>query len=335
MRKRNTLYEYFESIGNLGEVVLALYPLKKGALEKWVLKSFVYSQSGLSARIPDADLLIGLSTLLCLVKVKKEKNKTLISLTDAGKRLLTFKQLERDRFTKQQGRYLLSAAIKKIDIYRDLISVINIFSTGTNKDLHIDPHDTRIGYLENLILRLFQQLGIAKYCDGNIIIPKNEIGWLLSTVSPVLHMDIDDLLDSLEARRQYGQLAEEYVLNKEKERLTGSKREDLAQLVRKISNQNIAAGYDILSFDGIDSDVSPDRFIEVKGTTGNQISFYLSKNELDTAQKLRDKYWVYCVLNVKTIKSKKLIMMRDPYKTVFQNKKYIVEPVLWRVCPLR
>ena len=331
MRRRKNLYEYFDSIGNLGEVALALHPLRQGTLEMWVLKSSVYSQSGMSARIPDADLLIDLSTFLGLTAIKKEKRKTVISLTDTGKRLLTFRQTERDRFTKRQGKFLLTATIKKIDILGDLISVINLFSNDPNGDLWLDSHDNRIGYLENRILRIFQQLRLAKYSEGNIIVAKHEIEWLLSMVSSELHIDIDNLLDLLEIRRQYGQLAEEFVLNKERERLTEFERDDLAQLVKKISDQNIAAGYDILSFDGKESDVFPDRFIEVKGTVGNRIFFYISKNELETARKLRDKYWIYCVLNVKTMRSKKLIVMRDPYKTVFQSNNFIMEPVLWRV----
>lgn len=331
MRKRKTLYDFFDSIGNLGEVALALHPLRQGDLEMWVLKFSVYSQSGMSARIPDANLLIDLSIFLGLTEIKKEKRKTVISLTNTGKRLLTFRQFEKDRFTKQQGKFLLSVAIKKIDILSDLISVINLFSTDPNGDLWVNSHDTRIGHLENRILRLFQQLRLARYSDGNIIVAKHEIGWLLSMVSSELHIDIDNLLDLLEVRRQYGRLAEEFVLHKERERLTESDREDLAILVKKISDQNIAAGYDILSFDGRESDVFPDRFIEVKGTAGNRILFYISKNELETARKLRDRYWIYCVLNVKAMRSKKLIMMRDPYKTVFQNKNFTVEPVLWQV----
>jgi len=335
MKKRKTLYDFFDSIGNLGEVALALHPLRRGAMERWVLKYSVYNQSGVSARIPDADLLIDLSIFLGLTEIKKEKRKAVISLTDAGKHLLIFKQFERDRFTKEQGKFLLSVVVKKLDILRDLVSVINLFNSDRNGDLWIGSYDIRIGYLENRILRLLQQLKVAKYYDENIVIAKQEIGWLLNMVSSELQIDIDNFLDLFEVRRQCGQLAEDFVLNKERERLSECERDDLAQLVKKISDQNIAAGYDILSFDGKGSDIFPDRFIEVKGTVGNQILFYISKNELEMARKLRDKYWIYCVLNVKMIKSKKLIMMRDPYETIFQNKNFTVEPVLWRVCASR
>jgi len=335
MIKRKTLYDFFDSIGNLGEVALVLHPLREDALERWVLKSSIYGQSGMSARIPDADLLIELSIFLGLTAIRRDGKTTMVSLTDTGERLLTFKQFERDRFTKRQGKFLLSVSIKKIDILSDLISVINLFSSDQNGDLWINSNDIRIGYFESQILRLFQQLKMAKYYNGNITIAKHEARWLLSIVSSESHIALDSLLDLLDKRRQYGQLAEEFVLNKERERLTGAGRNDLAQLVKKISDQNIAAGYDILSFDGRESDICHDRFIEVKGTTSSRILFYVSNNELDTARKLRDKYWIYCVLNIKAIKSKKMIMIRNPYKTVFQNKNFIVEPVLWRVCTPR
>jgi hypothetical protein len=330
MRKNKTLYEFFDSVGNLGEVALALYPLKDGSLEKWVLKSCVYGQSGVSARIPNADLLIDLSVFLGLTDIKKRGKIIMISLTDVGRCLLSFKQFERDRFTKQQGKFLLSMVLKKVDISNDLISVINIFNTTSNGDLWVDYRDTRIGCLENRILRLLQQLGAAEYISGNIVIAKHEVEWLISMVSPNLYIDAGNLLDLLEIKRKHGELAEEFVLHKERERLINCNREDLSILVRKVSDQNIAAGYDILSFDGKDSDIFHDRFIEVKGTTGNQVSFYISKNELETARRLRDKYWIYCVLNIET--TKKLIMLRNPNKTVFKNRNFTVEPVLWRVC---
>ena len=117
----------------------------------------------------------------------------------------------------------------------------------------------------------------------------------------------------------------------EKERLADSGRGDLADLVRRISDENVAAGYDILSFDGPESGVSPDRFIEVKGNSANQILFYITKNELEMARRMRNKYWVYCVLNVESIKSRKLEMLQDPYKSIFQTKKLEAEPVLWKV----
>lgn len=332
MKKQKNLYDLIDSIGNLGEVILVLSPLKTGTLEKWVLKSCIYGQAGVSARLPDADLLIDLSEILGLVEIQRNKKRVLISLSNSGDNLLKFRHIERDRLTKQQGKFLIPIVIKKINILSDILSVINIFNASPNGDLWINSSDNRIDVLEDRILRLFQQLRVAKYAEGNIIVGKNDKEWLISIVSSKLNIDIDNLLNLLDLRRRHGILAEEFVLHMEKERLTKSGRQDLAKLVRRVSEQNIAAGYDILSFDGYESNFSPGRFIEVKGTSNDQVLFYISKNEIEMARRMQSKYWIYCVLNVGSVKLKKLRMIKNAHKAIFQNRNFKIEPVLWRVC---
>jgi len=332
MKKQENLYDLIDSIGNLGEVILVLSPLKTGILEKWVLKSCIYGQAGVSARLPDPDLLIDLSEILGLVEIQKNKKRVLISLSNLGNNLLKFRHIEKDRLTKQQGKFLLPIVIKKINILSDTLSLINIFNASPNGNLWISSSDKRIDALEDRVLRLFQQLRVAKYAEGNIIVEKDDKEWLISIVSSKLNIDIDNLLNLIDLEKRCGILAEEFVLRMEKERLIKSGRQDLAKLVRRISDQNIAAGYDILSFDGAKSHFSPDRFIEVKGTSNNQVLFYISKNEIEMARRMQGKYWIYCVLNVGSAKSKKLRMIKNAYKSIFQTRDFKVQPVLWRVC---
>ncbi len=55
--------------------------------------------------------------------------------------------------------------------------------------------------------------------------------------------------------------------------------------MRRISTLDAGAGFDIESFDGTSDDVSPNRFIEVKATTGDEIRFYWSSNEMNVAKR--------------------------------------------------
>jgi hypothetical protein len=195
----------------------------------------------------------------------------------------------------------------------------------------INKNDKRIDFFEERILRFFQQLKIAQYRESNILIEKKDARWLLATVSSKFNIDIENLLNILAIKRKYGMFAEEFVMQEERARLIGIGRNDLARLVKKIGDQNIAAGYDILSYDGLLSGYIPDRFIEVKGTSEGNVHFYITKNELEVAKKMRDKYWIYCVLNVGSQKKRKIEMINNPSITVYESKKFKVEPVLWRV----
>lgn len=63
--------------------------------------------------------------------------------------------------------------------------------------------------------------------------------------------------------------------------------------MRSISDENAAAGFDILSFDGVRA-LSHDRFIEVKGYA-DEFSFFWSQEEIDAARRFRMRYWLYLV----------------------------------------
>lgn len=92
------------------------------------------------------------------------------------------------------------------------------------------------------------------------------------------------------AREEAGRIAEEWVLAWERTRLAGHL---FLSSVRRISDENAAAGFDILSFDGLRT-MSHDRFIEVKGYA-DEFSFFWSQEEMETARRLRMRYWLYLV----------------------------------------
>ncbi len=87
--------------------------------------------------------------------------------------------------------------------------------------------------------------------------------------------------------------SERLVFDAEVERLTSSGHPKLSARVDLVSEYDASAGYDIESYDG-DSSVEgvPDRFIEVKASTGTALRFYLSGHEMDTARERGASYRV-------------------------------------------
>lgn len=118
-----------------------------------------------------------------------------------------------------------------------------------------------------------------------------------------------------EIQSKQGFEAECYVLNFELSRLTNH----LAKSnIRIISEEYSNAGYDIESFDAENSIVI-DKFIEVKSYSGN-LSFYWSKNEIETAKELGESYWIYLVdINKIDVKDYEPIMKQNPYESILKN----------------
>jgi len=82
----------------------------------------------------------------------------------------------------------------------------------------------------------------------------------LKTTPDLVAFDLDDLGKTLEQQAEFGRNGELFAFSYEKRRLNGH-----AQIhqVRRISEDHVSAGYDISSFDNLDSFIN-DRFIEVK-----------------------------------------------------------------------
>ncbi len=95
-------------------------------------------------------------------------------------------------------------------------------------------------------------------------------------------------------REQIGLAGETWVVNYEVNELVTNGLHELSREVKRISSINIAAGYDILSYEFIGAE----KFIEVKTTALSKAEFFLSANELDVAKEFRNKYWIYFVSEI-------------------------------------
>lgn len=101
-------------------------------------------------------------------------------------------------------------------------------------------------------------------------------------------LSLEQLKKQLERNELAGEKAELFVLEYEKRRLGLP----LSEKVRRISEIDVTAGYDIVSFDSPQSR-EPDRFIEVKAVSS--AGFYWSKNEYEIAKLKGDMYYLYLI----------------------------------------
>ncbi|MFD1991775.1 DUF3883 domain-containing protein [Paenibacillus nicotianae] len=126
-------------------------------------------------------------------------------------------------------------------------------------------------------------------------------------------------------KEQYGHEAEEFVLQYEKNRI---KEYEKCKKILKISDIDVGAGYDIISYESIDS-IGVDIFIEVKSYT-KKAEFFWTKNEIEVSKTKGESYYLYLIdrENFKTSNYKPYII-KNPYKFVFQNNFWNREPQNW------
>lgn len=137
---------------------------------------------------------------------------------------------------------------------------------------------------------------------------------------------LKQLKRSLENKEKAGKEAEVFVLNYEKCRLIGHKN---IGKVEKISDEDTTAGYDIQSFNDIES-VFMDRFIEVKSYY-KEVSFYWSKNEVEKSMELGDNYFLYLVDRSKFLtRGYTPKIFQNPYIKLFKNEYWKKEVENWK-----
>lgn len=138
-------------------------------------------------------------------------------------------------------------------------------------------------------------------------------------------LTLEELLKQKEEQSQRGLEAEEFVLELERNRLPLK-----AYKIKRISDFDVAAGYDIVSYDSNES-MKYDRFIEVKCYLGKP-HFYWSENECDTARQKGSKY-ILCLVDYTRIKEPGYTpqYIRNPYDDIFTNENWLVNVASYKI----
>lgn len=234
--------------------------------------------------------------------------------------------------------YKRGGKAKPAEIYGPLADYFNLSENLRNKTVNEETKDKK---WHNNIRWARQQL-----VESGVLRDDSDHGtWELSNNAINKFFDIDvehaisedsskveftqkQLEELLEKQKKIGELGEDIVVEYEKERLNSLGLVDLSQKVRRISNENCRAGYDIISYyaDGTE------KFIEVKSSTATSLDFYISINELEKANKLKGKYSITLVrgIDIESKTSKEIKEITDFNKLVNDNKVNLV-PIKWRV----
>ena len=147
-------------------------------------------------------------------------------------------------------------------------------------------------------------------------------------MSCITNFSKEELIELQKAQDKVGKRGEELSIEWEKNRLKDAGREDLAMLVSDVSD-DLTLGYDIASFNENNEDYKFDRKIEAKASSTEK-RFFWSEGEVEAAEKISKNFWIYFWFDVWS-EEPILTQIQDPFKKIRKNKKFVEEPMKWRV----
>lgn len=162
--------------------------------------------------------------------------------------------------------------------------------------------------------------------NGEICVAGNyESDWTEQLRNRRKKFTLEQLLEQQEEQSRRGLEAEEFVLGLEKKRLP-----ELAQKIKRISDFDVAAGYDIVSYENNETE-HYDRFIEVKCYMGSP-HFFWSENESDVAKIKADKY-ILCLVDYLRMGEPgyQPEFIRNPYETIFDSDEWLINASSYRI----
>lgn len=230
-------------------------------------------------------------------------------LTSLGDRFVQQGSLKTMDLSPVQGQLLLGLMLDDEEMLARTQEVVSLLREREDGRLGV-----RTGSLMTVRVRetarLLQQLLVLAYVDGHLTVNREFEAILPEAIRSVAPMSEEALWRRLEEQRERALFVEKLVLEEERLRLRESGRADLADGVFRISESNVAAGYDIESFERDGSK----RLIEVKSSTGRYIQFEWSVNERRVAEAFRRAYWVYFVPLAHSLPAQfcPTVMIRDP-----------------------
>lgn len=127
-----------------------------------------------------------------------------------------------------------------------------------------------------------------------------------------------DYAKKAKSNAKNGLLGESLVMSFEQNKLISLGREDLAKKVNWVSRVDDSIGYDIISFDIEENGKEKEKYIEVKTSEANDNVFYVSVNEINVMNKLKDQYFIYRVFNLKTKHPEVFILDYDDFNKVIE-----------------
>ena len=307
MTDQTTGIVFFESVNpeQMGIINLVLACLAEGPLEAEPTVRSLLMRSGLSGSFVSPSDSLRLAMDLGIVSEREEK----FDVTPLGQELLSFASWPPyNLLTEEQGRLLLNAILHRAEFAVPLTRLLHKMRRCSDGSLEIVPGTIFLTRDETQCLQALQSLRVVRYSAGTLMMPSTVHQILIDVLETSAALTEAELLRVLEMQRIRAVAAEDYVRDIEIDRLSKGGRRDLARLVERVALRDVAAGYDIRSFELDGSD----KYIEVKSSTGTKLRFILTRNEWTFLETHDSAAWIYFVPRVHELTSLKHLVVAIP-----------------------
>ena len=274
---------------------------------------------------PNHEMNISLAMRMGLIDTKDSR----IYLTELGKKFHDLQNESDYELSSQQQALLIDKCVLNGGLLSETEKIVLQLSPSYNEhtfawiEADSSPLDCDRGVLEMLI-----QLGFLTEDETGFRLNEKYIEDAIRIRRNLAPKSIEELKKDLEENDEIGKISEQIALDFERNRLLSIGCELEARLVQRVSELDVGAGYDIISFDRQNDRLMPDRFIEVKGSRGNNLRFYWTRNEIEKAKVLGQKYWIYFIGGIETKNESHFaapVLIQDPYSSVLKNSDFYTE----------
>lgn len=315
-----------DNLNEINRILVAIDKLNRG--EKGALESSVdrfCRGMVIEGRFPDHQATIRFSIESGIIT--KSGNRLLTTLH--GKKLLELNPQLKYDLNEGQKEFFVKNCLLDGKLAPHIEAVLRQFSPAYSKGTYQwYATDNAPMSGDQSIIEVMRQSGLINETNGRLVVNQKYVLLVRNLWKPPAIFTTDELAIKLREAEVIGAIAEDLALDFERKRLQDMGCSLESECIQKISELNVAAGYDIMSFDGPNTILAHDRFIEVKGSTGNKISFFWSKNEVDQAISLGERYWIYFIGGIdkeNKTSSTEPILIQDPVKNVLQNSDFQIE----------
>ncbi len=305
------------TIHNICEMLdtVRLFEEHKPTLRNYVKKTF-QEKPVKQARMPNYENVKNICILFGLVKIDNNK----MALTNLGVQTLELYGNKSPEFKD----FFIKNMFFGPQINREIFQIFDKFHTDDNHGMWYPKQEIYGIVTIPDILPILYETGLFEKQNGKVEINPKYIQLIGQNDRKITQKMLEA---QLENQKIIGNIAEELVLAFEQKRLADAGHTEEASKIDRISDRFANAGYDIESFTSNNGHIHK-IYIEVKGSSGLDLDFYLSSNELAKSKEHGDRYWIYFVpgINIRTHgSSERIITIQDPSKTIFDNSDYIIK----------
>ena len=283
----------FEFVGPeaIGSINLVLSCLANSSMDSEPAVDTLLMMSGISGPLVNPRSCFDFTTKLGIVIESHDR----VRLSRLGEDLLADASWPPfNLLSRAQGKRLLVELVNRPDFADPLSSLIRKMRRRQDGMLELVPGSVHLSSAETQCLHALQSLHAMHYQGGVLVMEAMSKSTIMEHIGQAAAVTEDELLVILEHQRLRAVAAEEYVIQLEVNRLTRAGRSDLASLVERVAKRDVAAGYDVRSFEENGSD----KYIEVKSSTSSTVRFFLSRNELQFLKAHDSESWIYFVPRV-------------------------------------